>query len=315
MTTDPSARQLRLLLVLAEELHFGRAAQRMFISQPALSRQIRTLEESLGVTLLQRSTRRVELTPAGKELVPRARAVVDAFGSLREAAEAEAHSLSGRIVLGSYIAALPSLRILMDQLRERQPVPDIEWQEVDHVDYADALLDGRIDAVICYGPVREGIDTLQLSTEARYVCLPDTHPLADREALTLAELTDLPVIGYSPLTGPEWRDFWAVDPRPCGTRVRYTDHTPTTLESCVTHVSMGHGIRFVPESCRDVMPRPGVRYITVTDLSPCIGLLAWSAARQPTPALKTLQHLLREHTRPTDRDTLITNKRWSNSVL
>ncbi|WP_431042460.1 LysR family transcriptional regulator [Streptomyces sp. P1-3] len=314
MTADPSAHQLRLLLVLAEELHFGRAAKRLYISQPALSRQIRSLEEHLGVALVERSTRRVELTPAGEVLLPRARAVVDAFGSLREAAEAEAHSRTGRVVLGSYTSALPSLRILMDQLRERHPVPDIEWREVGHVDYGSALLDGRIDAAICYGPAPEGIHTLRLGTEARYVCLPDTHPLADREAVSLAELADLPVIGFSPHVDPEARAFWAADPRPCGTPVRYTDHAPTTLESCVTHVSMGHGIRFVPESYRHVMPRPGVRYLPVTGLSPCIGVLAWSATRPPAPALRSLQRLLRDHARPTDLDTLIANNRWSNAA-
>ncbi|MFJ6992768.1 LysR family transcriptional regulator [Streptomyces sp. NPDC003090] len=315
MTADPSTHQLRLLLVLAEELHFGRAAQRAFISQPAFSRQIRGLEEQLGVALVERSTRRVELTPAGKALLPRMRAVVDAVDDLRGAAEGAAHAHASRVVLGSYISALPALRILLDQLRKGLPGPDVEWRAVDNVEQVSVLMDGQIDGVICYEPLPEGVRTLRLGTEQRFVCIPETHPLAERDTLTLADLADLPVIGYSPHVRPEFRDFWAVDPRPDGTRVRYTDHEATTLESYVALASLGHGIRFIPEGCLHLMPRPGVRFLTVTDLPPCTAVLAWPAARPVTPAFTSLLRLLRAHARTTDPETLrATGRRWWNAA-
>ncbi|WP_431042457.1 LysR family transcriptional regulator [Streptomyces sp. P1-3] len=240
MATDPSAHQLRLLLVLAEELHFGRAAKRLYISQPALSRQIRSLEEHLGVPLVERSTRRVELTAAGEALLPHVRAVVSAVDGLRGAAEVEARPpASDRVVLGSYVSGLPAMRILLDELRQRHPVPEVEWRTVGPIDQARALLDGDVDAAFCYGPMPEGIQTLPLATERRLVCLPDTHPLADRKAVTLADLADLPVVGFSPQIDREWREFWAVDPRPDGTPVRYADQTGTTLEACIALVAWG----------------------------------------------------------------------------
>ncbi|TVL90282.1 LysR family transcriptional regulator [Streptomyces sp. SAJ15] len=298
MATDPSAHRLRLLLVLAEELHFGRAAKRLFISQPAFSRQIRTLEEHLGVPLVERSTRRVELTPAGEALLPRMRAAVDALDALRGAAEAEARPAEpDRVVLGGYVSGLPALRILVDELRKRHAVPEVEWRAVGPVEQARVVLDGEVDGVACYGPMPEGLRTLRLATEPRFVCLADTHPLADREALTLADLADEPVIGFPPEMGREWRDFWAADPRPDGKPVRYTDQTGVTLEACVSLVSLGNGIRFVSGSSRELLPWPGVRFIPVTDLPPCTALLAWSASRPPSPAFGSLLRALSAYLR------------------
>ncbi|MCA6091430.1 LysR family transcriptional regulator [Streptomyces sp. SCA3-4] len=297
MTADPSTHQLRLLLVLAEELHFGRAAKRLFISQPAFSRQIRTLEERLGVALLKRSTRRVELTPAGEALLPHVRAVVDAVDGLHGAVKAQARPGQDRVVLGSYVSGLPALRILLDRLRREHSCPEVELRAVGPVDQVSALLNGDADAVICYGPMPEGIRTLPLGTEPRLVCLPDNHPLADREAVTLAELAGLPVVGFPPQASTEWRDFWAVDPRPDGTPVRYTEQTGATLEACISLVGLGHGIRFISESGRDLMPRPGVRFIAVTDLPPCTALFAWPASRPASQALTSLLGALRSHLR------------------
>ncbi|MFE0192174.1 LysR family transcriptional regulator [Streptomyces sp. NPDC058989] len=298
MTTDPSAHQLRLLLVLAEELHFGRAARRLFISQPAFSRQIRALEEHLGVPLVERSTRRVELTPAGVALLPRMRTVVDAVDALRGAAETEAHPAApDRVILGGYVSGLPALRILVEELRKRHALPEVEWRAVSPLEQARVVLEGEVHGVACYGPMPEGIRTLQLATEPRFACLANTHPLADREALTLADLADQPVIGFPPESRREWRDFWAADPRPDGTPVRYTDQTGTTLEACVSLASLGNGIRFVSESSRDLMPWPGVRFIPVTDLPPCTALLAWSASRPPTHAFRSLLRALSAYIR------------------
>ncbi|KUJ67013.1 LysR family transcriptional regulator [Streptomyces albus subsp. albus] len=316
MATDPSTHQLRLLLVLAEELHFGRAAKRMFISQPAFSRQIRALEEHLGLPIVQRSTRRVELTAAGAALLPSVRAVVDAADTLRGAAEAHAHPAPDRVAVGSYMTALPALRILLDELRIRHPdCPEVDWHAVDNIEQVGAPLDGELDAVICYGPLPPAFETLRLGTEPRFACLPDSHPLAARESITLADLADLPVIGFSPLVRREYREFWAADPRPDGTPVRYTDHAATTLESYVSLASLGHGIRFITESCLAFMARPGLRFVPVRDLAPCTAVFAWPATRPQSPALRELVTVLRGHARTTGEETLrATNRRWWNAA-
>ncbi|MFD0418358.1 LysR family transcriptional regulator [Streptomyces sp. NPDC127108] len=316
MATDPSLHQLRLLLVLAEELHFGRAAKRMFISQPAFSRQIRTLEERLGVGLVERSTRQVELTRAGEALLPQVRAVVDAADDLLGTAETQAHpTASDRVVLGSYISALPALRILLDEIRGRHSGPGVEWRAVDNITQVTAPLDGEVDAVICYGPMPSDFETLRLGSEARFACIPGTHPLAERETVTLADLADLCVIGFSPHVPREYREFWAADPRPDGTPVRYTHHVATTLEDCVSLASLGHGTRFITESTLALMPRPGVRFVPVSDLPPCTALLAWPTTRPLNSGFSSLLRLLRAHARTTDEDTLRkSNRRWWNTA-
>ncbi|MFE3497929.1 LysR substrate-binding domain-containing protein [Streptomyces sp. NPDC059169] len=288
-SSDPSIHQVRLFLVLAEELHFGRAARRVYISQPAFSRQIRRLEEHLGIALVERSTRRVELTAAGRDLLPAMRALTEAADALRCSVAEEVRTVAGRLVLGSYITALPVVTELVALLQRRHPRLEVDVREVDFVAQTSALLDGSADAVLCYAPVPAGIQTLRLASEPQVACLPEGHPLADRASVSLAELAGTPVVGLAPTVHREWRDFWAADPRPDGTSVSYSTHTATTFESSVSAVSRGHGMRFVSAACRELFPRPGIRYVDVSDAPPCAAVLAWTTARRDTPVVVALR--------------------------
>ncbi|MFI9203488.1 LysR family transcriptional regulator [Streptomyces sp. NPDC053048] len=294
--TDPSVHQLRLLLVLSEELHFGRAAQRLFISQPALSRQIRALEESLGLTLVERSTRRVELTPAGEALLPHARAMVDVADELRQAVETARRSpaLTGRLVLGAYAVALPVIRTIVQRMRERHPELDVELREVTFAEQARVLLDGRVDAVVCFGPLPAGLQTLEVATQPRLVCLADDHPLARRDRVTLAELAGIPLINVADEVPRVYREFWSADPRPDGSPVLFTDHRATTIDTLLSAVCLGQGMAFMAGDVRELIPRPGISYVDVTDLPPCSVVLAWPAARRDNPAVVALRGVVRE---------------------
>lgn len=292
--SDPSTHQLGLLLVLAEELHFGRAARRLYISQPALSRRIRRLEEQWGVTLLERSTRRVRLTAAGEALLPRVRAAVAAADALREAVREQERAVSGRVVLGCYVTALPVVRDLVARVRGRHPGLEVALREVDFVEQYAALLGGRTDAVLCYGPVPPGVQSLRLATEPVVACLADGHPLAGGRSVTLAGLAEVPVVGLSPGVPGVWRAFWAADPRPGGAPVAYTGHTATTFEGGLAAVAQGEGLRLVSASCRELFPRPGIRYVDVADAPPCTALLAWWAARRDAPGVVALRRAAEE---------------------
>ncbi|GHG81424.1 LysR family transcriptional regulator [Streptomyces griseocarneus] len=294
--SDPSVRQLRLLLVLSEELHFGRAAQRLFISQPALSRQIQALEERLGLTLVERSTRRVELTPAGEAVLPHARAMVDAADGLREAVESarRTRTLSGRTVLGAYAVALPVIGAIVQRMRALHPDLQVELREVTFAEQAQVLLEGRVDAVLCFGPVPAGLQSLEVATQPRLVCLPDGHPLARRDRVTIAELAGIPLINVPDHVPRVYRDFWSVDPRPDGSPVLATDHRATTLDTMMSAVCLGQGITFAAADVRELMPRPGISYVDVVDLSPCSVILAWAAARREVPAIVALRGVVRE---------------------
>lgn len=145
--TDPSTHQLRLFLTLAEELHFGRAAAHLFMTQPAFSQQIRSLERHLRVQLIDRTSRAVELTPAGRALLPRVRAVTDAMAELRRAAEARSREVSERVVVGILAAepAMPQTRASLDELHRRQPGLTVGIRGLNFVTQYEALASGEVD--------------------------------------------------------------------------------------------------------------------------------------------------------------------------
>ncbi|WP_052845131.1 LysR family transcriptional regulator [Streptomyces sp. NRRL S-31] len=278
VTDDPAVHQLRSLLTLAEELHFGRAAARLYLTQPALSQQIRTLERRLGVQLFARTSRKVQLTSLGHALLPLVRNVVDAADELRNAARHpsdDADALVLRVGLTDCAAALAATRRVIATLTTLHPGLEVDFQVLDLVEQATALTVGRVDAAFVYLPVPDGFETEPLTTEPRVVCLPATDPLARRPTLRLADLSGRPTVSLAPEASPVERRFWAMDPRPDGTRVRYTDHQVTRVESLLSAVSFDGAIAFLPAVAAELFPRPDIRYRTVADLAPCTFGVVW----------------------------------------
>ncbi|NYI07170.1 LysR family transcriptional regulator [Allostreptomyces psammosilenae] len=291
---EPSVHQLRLLLVLAEELHYGRAAARLFITQPALSRQIRALEERLGVVLVERTSRKVELTPSGAALLPRVRAVVEAVDGLQEAADAHGRSVSGRLVVGTFEAmgGLPLVQAILRDLQYRHPTLTVEVRGVDFVTQTSALYDESVDAVICILPLPAGIQAQPLGQEPQVICVPSSDPLAARESVRMADLAGRELIGLTEEVAQVWRDAWLTR-HPDGPDVRYTIHQACDLETVLSAVALGQGLALAPAGCRQFFPRPGIRYVTVTDADPCVIGVAWLARRRDNPAVAALRDVAR----------------------
>ncbi|GAA4096027.1 LysR family transcriptional regulator [Actinomadura miaoliensis] len=291
----PSAHQLHLFLTLAEELHFRRSAQRVFMSQGAFSQQISALERRLGVPLVERTTRRVSLTRAGAELVPYARAVLTAFDELRQAAERHRDAAAGRAVIGASeaVTAMPPVPAVLNGLRERLPGLDIRVLRTGFAESPQAVLKGEVDAALVFLPVPAGIRALPLATGPRCAAMPSDDPLAGKDAVSLADLADRPVVGLSPGVPRVCRDYWSADPRPEGGPVRRTSHRVTDLESLLSLVALGEGIGFVPSLAREMYPRPGVSYVDVTDLPPWTSALAWLPENGDRPAVAALRQAAR----------------------
>lgn len=278
---DPAVHQLRSLLTLAEELHFGRAAARLYLTQPALSQQIRVLERRLGVQLFTRTSRKVDLTPLGQALLPLVRNVVDASDSLRNAARRSA-SESGRQVLRLGLtdcaAALAATRRVIAALTTEHPDLEVDFQVLDLVEQATALAAGKIDAAFVYFPVPGGYHAEPLTTEPRVAVLSASDPLAEKPGLHLSDLADRAMVGLAPEVSAAERDFWAMDPRPDEAPVRYTDHRVTRVEALLSAVSFDEAVAFLPAVAAELFPRPDVRYRTVTDLLPCTFGVVWPEA-------------------------------------
>ena len=185
-------RELRYFAVLCEELHFGRAAERLHISQSPLSQAIAQLERKLGTRLLDRSSRHVELTPAGAVLLRHSRRLLreaqDAVGATRRAGAGETGSL--RIAVGPVPrdAVLPALRHALD---ERLPTLTIDVWEIDGDQIADAVVRGAADVglMLC-APERDDLDSKLLRRDHPVAVVRRGHPLAERDEVTIEELAE-----------------------------------------------------------------------------------------------------------------------------
>ncbi|MFJ4534594.1 LysR family transcriptional regulator [Streptomyces tibetensis] len=296
---EPSIHQLRLFLVLGEMRHFGRAAASLFITQSALSQQIRGLEKRLGVRLFERTNRMVDLTDAGRTLLPAARAAVDAMVQLRRTADSQVRRVSGRLVVGTVgaEAAMPHTHAVLRALQEEDhPLLTVHLVTLDAYRFAAALQDKEVDVVFGRPPVPEGIEQQHLATEPRVASLPADDPLARSADTVLAHFAGHPVVDWPVQVPRAWREFWAVDPRPDGSPVRYGP-VVTDMETLLHTVARGEAMAFLPAAARDLFPRPGVRYVDVRDLPPCTSALAWLAERRDEPAITAIRRAARRATR------------------
>ncbi|MEU9349739.1 LysR substrate-binding domain-containing protein [Streptomyces griseoloalbus] len=287
---EPSIHQLRLFLALSEELHFGRAAARLHMTQSAMSRQIRELERRLGVPLFSRDSRTVSLTDAGSALTAEARATVEAMGRLRVRADQWARTLAGHVVVGTIgaEAAMPYTHAILERLRARHPRITVEIRSLNFAEHLAQLLSGDLDVAFLRPPVPPVIELMELASEPRVACLAAGDPLAGRAELRLADLGDRAFVDVPPEVPRLWWDFWAVDPRPDGTPVRYGP-VVSDMEGLLLAVARGEGMCFLPAAARDLFPRPGVRYVDVVDLSPSTSALGWLAQHRDRPGVQAMR--------------------------
>lgn len=291
---EPSVHQLRLFLVLAEELHFGRAAARMFMTQPSFSQQIRALEDRIGIKLVDRTNRTVELTGPGLALLPEIRGAVAAMNRLRDLAGTHAREISGHLIIGSIgaEAAMPYTRAIIDELRARHPRLTVEMRLLNFVEHISALTRGEVDVVFLRPPVPPGIRLQYLATEPRVAAVCSADPLAARSKVTLGRLAGRTMVDVPPEAPRIWWNFWAVDPRPDGSPVRYGP-VVADVEALLHTVAAGQAMAFLPSAARDLFPRPGVSYLDVLDLPPCTAALAWLPRNGTRPTIAAVRHIAR----------------------
>ncbi|MFF0572549.1 LysR family transcriptional regulator [Streptosporangium saharense] len=287
--SDLEVRQLRYFVAVAEELHFGRAAERLGMAQPPLSRAIRELERQLGVPLLTRTTRQVALTPAGEVLLHDARTALDAVTAAgRRAQRAGRSEPELRIAMkADYDGGL--LPRILDRYREEAAALPVRLVLGGRGEQAPALRDGSADVALLPAPFDDhGLDVEPLLTEPRLVALAATDPLAARPSLDLADLSGLILPDGTPADRedlpPGTTDDFGVryrTPAPCdpGGRPRGTVAGPRSrtldLAQIFNLIELGSIVWFPPVSVVRRHPRPGVAYRPVRDLPPLTLTLAW----------------------------------------
>ncbi len=239
-------RDLRYLVALADERHFGRAAERSHVSQPTLSAQIRKLEEYLGAPLVERQPRRVSLTATGERVVARARRLLQEADAIIELARADRDPLSGNLKLaliptvGPYLLPLVALR-----LRRDLPKLKLFLYEYQTATLLEKLHAGEIDVGILALPVPlEGLDSESLYDEAFTLAVPAGHELAGRDRVKIADLADETLLLLE--DGHCLRDQ-ALEVCSRVSVRESADYRATSLETLRQMVAAGHGVTLLPE--------------------------------------------------------------------
>jgi len=263
---DLEVRQLRYFVAVAEELHFGRAAARLGMAQPPLSRAIRNLERQLGVALLERTTRQVRLTAAGEVLLRDARAALEAVtAAARRAREAGRVSPRLRVALKADVdgGLLPQI---LDAYCADGAALQPELVLGGFGEQPQALREGRADVGLLLCPFDDrGLDSEPLLTEPTLVALAAADPLAARTQLRLADLAGRRLPGGSP----------ASRGRLAGSRRAGAVPPASNLSEIFSLVETGSVVFFAPASVAQRYPRPGLAYRPVSDLPDSTLALAW----------------------------------------
>ncbi|MGW2858821.1 LysR family transcriptional regulator [Streptomyces sp. SDr-06] len=261
-------RELRYFVAVAEELHFGRAAERLGMAQPPLSRAIQQLERRLGVCLLQRNRRGVSLTGAGEVLLHEGRAALDATtaAARRTRRAGGADSPRNRLVLAVKAAASHELlQKLLDAYAAEPDSAEIEVLPCGLCEQEELLRDGRADAALMHTPWNSlaGFDSEALVTEGQVAVLPAGHPLAAHETLSLADVSDVPGL---PLARWPTRGTYAPGPGP-------EIHNQTQLAQLI---ALGRTVAVVPDSARSWLWAQHAA-VPLADAPPVVTHIVWPA--------------------------------------
>jgi DNA-binding transcriptional LysR family regulator len=269
-------RQLHYFVAVAEELHFGRAAERLGIAQPPLSRQIQRLEGELGFELFDRSRRRVELRPAGVVLLERARDVLERLDEAVREARRTSSGKRGRVVVG-YPSSLAYTGLVGLLRAFRSEFPDVELsvRELPLAEQMEGLKNGQLDVGFVRGPVDDRELAYEcMRREPLMLALPADHPLTARPELTLESVAHEPFVFFPRVRAPAFFDLLLALCQKAGFTPQIRHEAPQA--DVLSMVAAGFGITILPASVResrraDVEFRPFAG-APLTEL-----LLAWRA--------------------------------------
>jgi DNA-binding transcriptional LysR family regulator len=267
---DLDMRKLRYFVAVAEELNFGRAAQRLHIAQPVLSRQIRSFEDEFGVQLFVRDSRGTELTAAGAQLLDDARILLRESNALQERL-IRATASTVTVVVGVMPGLLATAAVRKFEAAEpsfRARVMQVGW-----ADQVDVVRRGDADVVYAREPLdHHGLGTAALLEEPRVALLPSGDPLASQESVRLADLGTRRLL-QDPRTVPEWYAVATAEQRGAA-----SGKMASTVEEKLERVAAQEGFVILPRSTTAFYRRPDVRVVPIEDIAPGQVTLIWNAA-------------------------------------
>lgn len=287
---------LRYFVVLAEELHFGRAADRLAITQPPLSSALKALEQLLDVRLLDRDSKHVRMTPAGAAFHIEARQILEQLERAGETARAVAGGLRGRLDIGITASSIyRDAPEIVDAFNQCMPGIEVTLRELSSSDQLDQLMHSQLDAGFVNAPtVPAGLVAHPLRDDVMVCCLPADHPLARHKAIDLSTLADETFIMAARDVAPANYDNVIAIFNRAGIHPR-TRHATRQWLTSVALVSTGMGVALVPSSIARA-GIAGVRYVPIKGPeNRASAQIVWNATNRK-PALEAFIESARKHT-------------------
>ncbi|WP_226831363.1 LysR family transcriptional regulator [Brevibacterium sp. FME17] len=287
-------RHFAAFTAVAQELHFGRAAETLHIAQPALSQMIRSLEKDMGVQLFERTTRRVRLTSSGEALLEPAQAIQAQVDGARRIARAAQEGVVGRVKIGfGGTSGYSILSRLSREVAHRQPGISLELHPQTYSgEAALAIRDGRMDLAVVSPPSPAGIDVHAIRQERVMVALPTDHELADKEIVSMTDLVDQPFISYAPSHGSQVREVMMRLADEAGFLPHIMQEAPDPY-SLLALVGAQVGIAIVVESS-DHIHIDGVTYVRLAEGGDAFTLALGWRRNNPSEALARVIEVVRE---------------------
>ncbi|MFJ8792769.1 LysR family transcriptional regulator [Streptomyces sp. NPDC102462] len=284
---DVDTRLLRSFVAVADTGSLTRAAERLFLSQPALTKQIKQLETRLGVRLFTRSRAGMSLTAPGRTLAARAPALLADWDRLLRETKGTADRAARVLRVGFMAsAANEATQRIVAEFARRRPGWRADMRQAAWSDPTAGLADGDTDVALLRLPFpgQDGLRLAVLFSEPRWVALPAGHPLGGRDLIPFRDLWDEPFVAAPPESGA-WRDYWLAADEREGHSVRIgavTDRPDDWLSA----IANGYGIALAPESAARYYARPGIVYRPVSGVSPSRVAVAWATADDTDPVVQ-----------------------------
>ncbi|MFE4631987.1 LysR family transcriptional regulator [Streptomyces sp. NPDC056773] len=287
-------RDIEIFLVLAEELHFGRSAERLLVSQARVSQAIRKQERRIGAALFERTSRTVRLTDVGRQLRDDLQPVYAGLHQSLERARLTARGVTGRLRVGMMPFNVVDMHHYWRAFRSRHPQWELEIRQLTYVDPFGRLRDNDMDVLVTWLPVEEPDLTVGpvLCTDSRVLAVPAGHELAPRASVRLEMFAD-----FQHAVAPVMPDYWEESYLPFHTfqgRPIERGRPVTNAEELINRVAMGEIVHSFPSHVTRHWGMPNIHWLPVTDLPVLSFALIWRTEAE-NELIDALAGIVREH--------------------
>ena len=272
-------REIRVFLALAEELHFGRAAERLGVTQSRVSQSLRELELKLGESLVHRTSRRVALTAAGERFLADVDPAYEQLAGVLQRASQDGDEIEGSLRIGllTAISAGPRLIELIKAFEEKHPACTIDVKELALSDRFEPLRQGDVDLMAARLPMDQPdlVAGPVLSRDARMLAVATDHPLSDRAEVTTEDIADYEVVDITGLVPPELGSILIPETSASGRPMKRRRLKHHDWSELVTMIARGKIVHPTVASFADQFAHPGIRCVPISDLPLWTSALVW----------------------------------------